>query len=101
MRRPLWPISVALVAFAASAVGIGRVAAQPPAPGAAACTALGASMFTPVAALTAPYDAGSAAQPAHCVVRGSAAPRTGGDGAGYETRLARRLPSQPGGRGLS
>ena len=37
MRRTLWPVSVVLVAFAASAVG--RVAAQQTAPGAAACTA--------------------------------------------------------------
>ena len=100
MRRTLWPISVALVAFAASAVGIGRVAAQPPAPGAAACTALGASMFTPVATLTATYDAGSAAQPAHCVVRGSAAPRTGVDGTAYETRFELRLPTDWSGRFL-
>ena len=74
-----------LVAFAASAVGTGRVAAQQTAPGAAACTALGAGMFTAVATLTATYDAGTAAQPAHCVVRGSAAPRTGIDGKAYET----------------
>jgi hypothetical protein len=39
MGRTLWPVSVVLVAFAASAVGIGRVAAQQTAPGAAACTA--------------------------------------------------------------
>ena len=46
MRRTLWPVSVVLVAFAASAVGIGRVAAQPTAPGAATCTALGTGTFT-------------------------------------------------------
>ena len=48
-----------LVAFAASAVGIGLVAAQQRAAGAAACTALGAGMFAAVTTLTATYDAGS------------------------------------------
>ena len=99
-RRTLWPISVVLVAFAASAVGIGRVAAQQTAPGADACTALGAATFTAVATLTTTYDAGSAAQPAHCVVRGSAAPRTGVDGKAYETRFELRLPTDWSGRFL-
>ena len=88
------------MAFAASSVGIGRVAAQQTPPGAAACAALGAAMFTAVATLTATYDAGNAAQPAHCVVRGSAAPRTGVDGKAYETRFELRLPTEWSGRFL-
>ena len=88
------------MAVAATAVGIGRVAAQQTAPGAPACTALGAATFTAVATLTTTYDAGSAAQPAHCVVRGSAAPRTGVDGKAYETRFELRLPTDWSGRFL-
>jgi feruloyl esterase len=57
-------------------------------------------MFTAVATLTATYDTGSAAQPAHCVVRGSAAPRTGVDGKAYETRFELRLPTNWSGRFL-
>jgi feruloyl esterase len=97
--RALARVSV-LLAFAASAASTGRVAAQQTAPGAAACTALAAGMFTAVATLTAAYDAGSAAQPAHCVVRGSAAPRTGVDGKAYETRFELRLPTDWSGRFL-
>ena len=89
--RSLGLVSV-LVVLAAS-VGIGRAAAQQTAPSAATCTALDAGMFTAVATLTATYDAGSAAQPAHCVVRGSAAPCTGADGKAYETRFELRLPA--------
>jgi feruloyl esterase len=100
MRRTLWLVSVVLVALAASAIGLGRVAAQQTAPGAAACTALGAATFTAGATLTTTYDAGSAAQPAHCVVRGSAAPRTGVDGKAYETRFELRLPTDWSGRFL-
>ena len=72
-------------------------AAQQTTPGAAACTSLGAATFTAVATLTATYDVGSAAQPAHCVGRGSAAPRTGVDGKAYETRFELRLPTDWGG----
>ena len=97
--RTLWRVSV-IVAFAAGAVGIGRAAAQQRAPGEATCTALDAGMFTAVATLTATYDAGSAAQPAHCIVRGSAAPRTGVDGKAYETRFELRLPTDWRGRFL-
>ena len=97
--RTLWRVSV-IVAFAAGAVGIGRAAAQQRAPGEATCTALDAGMFTAVATLTATYDAGSAAQPAHCIVRGSAAPRTGVDGKAYETRFELRLPTDWSGRFL-
>ena len=73
MRRALWSLPVVFV-LAASGVAIDRVAAQQTPPGAAACTALSAAAFTSVATLTATYEAGAAAQPAHCVVRGSAAP---------------------------
>jgi len=100
MRRALWGVAIVLVAFAASAVATGRVAAQQPAPGSAACTALSTATFTAVARLTTTYDAGSAAQPAHCVVRGSAAPRTGVDGKAYETRFELRLPTDWSGRFL-
>ena len=99
-RRAFWSVLVAVVAITAGAVGIGGVAAQQPTPGAAACTALGPAMFTAVATLTATYDAGNAAQPAHCVVRGSAAPRTGVDGKAYETRFELRLPTEWSGRFL-
>jgi feruloyl esterase len=57
-------------------------------------------MFAAVATLTTTYDAGSAGQPAHCVVRGSAAPRTGVDGKAYETRFELRLPTAWSGRFL-
>jgi hypothetical protein len=57
-------------------------------------------MFTTVATLTATYDAGSPAQPAHCVVRGSAAPRMGADGKAYEMRFELRLPTDWSGRFL-
>ena len=53
-----------------------------------------------LATLTATYDSGSAAQPAHCIVRGSAAPRTGADGKPYETRFELRLPTAWSGRFL-
>jgi len=69
-------------------------------PGAEACTALGVEKVAGVATLTATYDGGSAAQPAHCVVRGSAAPRTGADGKPYETRFELRLPTTWSGRFL-
>ena len=75
------------------------VAAQP-SPGSAACTALSAGSFTSVATLTATYDTGSAGQPAHCIVRGVAAPRTGVDGKAYETRFELRLPTEWSGRFL-
>src|SRR5688572_23522782 len=86
------------VVFATSAADTGRAAADPP--GAAACTALSAAIVAPVATMTATYDAGSAAQPAHCVVHGSAAPRTGVDGKAYETRFELRLPTDWSGRFL-
>jgi feruloyl esterase len=51
-------------------------------------------------ALTTTYEAGSATQPAHCVVRGSAARHTGVDGTQYETRFELRLPTTWTGRFL-
>jgi feruloyl esterase len=97
--RTLGLVSV-LAAFAASAAGMGGASAQQAAPGEATCTALDAGMFMAVATLTATYDAGSAAQPAHCIMRGSAAPRTGVDGKAYETRFELRLPTDWSGRFL-
>jgi catechol 2,3-dioxygenase-like lactoylglutathione lyase family enzyme len=57
-------------------------------------------MFMAVATLITTYHGGSAAQPAHCIVRGSAAPRTGVDGKAYETRFELRLPTEWSGRFL-
>ena len=93
-------IAVVVVAWAASTGDSTRAAADPMAPGAAACTALGAEKIAALAAITTTYDAGSAAQPAHCIVRGSAAPRTGADGKAYETRFELRLPTTWSGRFL-
>jgi poly(3-hydroxybutyrate) depolymerase len=76
----------------------GRAAADPPGP--AACAALDVTKAAGLATLTTTYDAGSAAQPAHCVARGSAAPRTGADGKPYETRFELRLPTAWSGRFL-
>jgi feruloyl esterase len=90
-------IAAALVA--AGAGDAGRPAAQAP-PGAPACTALGAVPTAGAATVTASYDAGSGGQPAHCLVRGSAAPRTGADGRAYETRFELRLPTAWSGRFL-
>jgi hypothetical protein len=56
--------------------------------------------FATVTALTTVYEAGSTTQPAHCVVRGSAAPRTGADGKPHETRFELRLPTSWSGRFL-
>src|SRR4029453_6316621 len=93
-------IAVVVVACAASTGDSTRAAADPMPPGTAACTALGAEKIAALAAITTTYDAGSAAQPAHCIVRGSAAPRTGADGKPYETRFELRLPTAWSGRFL-
>jgi predicted enzyme related to lactoylglutathione lyase len=94
-------ICVAGVVAAASG-DAGRAADDSGPPSAAACAALTSATFTAVTltALTASYDAGSATQPAHCVVRGSAAPHTGVDGKHYETRFELRLPTTWSGRFL-
>src|SRR4030095_14490050 len=86
-------VSVALLAPAFSVSMSGHRPVTPTVPGAEACTALGVEKVAGVATLTATYDAGSAAQPAHCVVRGSAAPRTGADGKKHETRFPLRPPT--------
>ena len=83
-------LGVAVQLFAASWSATGRAAESP---GAEACTAIGAGKIPALATLTAAYETASAAQPAHCVVRGSAAPRTGVDGKTYETRFELRLPT--------
>jgi len=100
MRHALAFVCVVLLAhvFAVSMSGQVRIAPMPPGP--VACAALATDKSAAVATLTATYDAGSAAQPAHCVVRGSAAPRTGADGKAYETRFELRLPTTWSGRFL-
>jgi len=100
MRRPLAFVAVALVAPAFSVSVSGQRPVTSTVPGAEACTALTVGKVAGVATLTATYDAGSAAQPPHCVVRGSAAARTGADGKAYETRFELRLPTTWSGRFL-
>jgi tannase/feruloyl esterase len=90
----------AALAIAAGAGGTGRAAVDAAVPGEAACMALATVQFAAVATLRTTYDAGSATQPAHCVVRGSAAPRTGTDDKPYETRFELRLPTTWTGRFL-
>lgn len=92
-----WAWTLALAGTAA--VGLAASPQVGP-PGAAGCQALGAERITGVATLTTSYDAGTAAQPAHCIVRGSSATRTGADGKPYETRFELRLPSEWSGRFL-
>jgi len=95
MSIKLWSrvACTAALVIAAGAGDIGRAADDAMSPGAAACTALAGVPFATVTALTTSYEAGSATQPASCVVRGSAAPRTGTDGKPYETRFELRLPT--------
>ncbi|HYJ93210.1 MAG TPA: tannase/feruloyl esterase family alpha/beta hydrolase [Vicinamibacterales bacterium] len=102
MQRVASRISASVVGlvFAISAVQTGRVAAQPTAPDAATCMALGTGTLAGLTTITTTYDAGSASQPAHCIVRGAAAPRTGADGKSYETRFELRLPTAWSGRFL-
>ena len=90
--------SATVLAFAMGAGDATHAAVDTP--GTAPCAALAAATFARVTALTTAYDAGSAGQPAHCVVRGSAAPRTGADGKPYETRFELRLPTTWSGRFL-
>jgi len=95
--------SMVVLAIAAGAGETGRAAVDAPGPGEAACTALAttsAGQFATVVTLTTTYEAGSATQPAHCVVRGSAARHTGVDGKPYETRFELRLPTTWTGRFL-
>jgi feruloyl esterase len=96
MGKGRW--AVLTTAVIVSAAGTGRAA--DPVPGADACTALAVAPLAGMATMTATYDAGSATQPPHCVVRGSASPRTGVDGKAYETRFELRLPTGWSGRFL-
>src|SRR6185503_10234775 len=99
MRSVLTPLCGLLgLACAIGSLDASQSAADPPVPGPDACSALGAGRVPSVATLTVTYDAGSATQPAHCIVRGSAAPRTGVDGKPYETRFELRLPTAWSGR---
>ena len=102
MRINLWSTlaGAAVLAFVAVASDTGRAAVEARPPGGAACAALATAQFATVTALSTAYEAGSTAQPAHCVVRGSAAPRTGADGKPYETRFELRLPTTWSGRFL-
>ncbi|HEU4691128.1 MAG TPA: tannase/feruloyl esterase family alpha/beta hydrolase [Vicinamibacterales bacterium] len=81
-------------------VSISSQASMGTPPGAEACAALASGKVAGLATLSATYDSGSNTQPAHCVVRGSAAPRTGADGKPYETRFELRLPTAWSGRFL-
>ena len=89
-----------VLAFVAGAGHSGRAAADSTFPGAEGCTALGAGAVPGLATIRTTYDGGSATQPAHCVVRASASPRTGADGKAYETRFELRLPTVWSGRFL-
>ena len=89
-----------VLALAAGAGETGRAAVDAAPPGAEACTALATAQFATVTALSSTYDPGSPTQPAHCVVRGAAAPHTGVDGKPYETRFELRLPNVWNGRFL-
>jgi hypothetical protein len=104
---------LALVAMVAVLVpsALGRVSAMqrrglPAAPGPAACAALATASLptTTISGATyaeaVPAGAPGGAQPAHCVVRGAIAPRTGEDGKKYETRFELRLPTAWSGRFL-
>ena len=89
-----------ILAFAASAERSGSAAQDSMAPGAAGCAALGTGVVAGLATMRTTYEDGSAAQPAHCIVRGSASPHTGTDGKAYETRFELRLPTMWSGRFL-
>ena len=81
-------------------VSIGSQASMGTPPGAETCAALAFGKVAGLPTLSATYDSGSNTQSAHCVVRGSAAPRTGADGKPYETRFELRLPTAWSGRFL-
>jgi hypothetical protein len=86
-------IGTAVLAIAVGAGDTGRAPVDAAGPGEAACMALATAQFATVTALSTAYEASSTTQPAHCVVRGSAVPRTGADGKLYETRFELRLPT--------
>ena len=81
-------------------VSIGSQASSADASGAEACAAHASGKVAGLATLSANYDSGSDSRPAHCVVRGSTAPRIGADGKPYETRFELRLPTEWSGRFL-
>jgi feruloyl esterase len=90
----------AVLAIALGTGDAGGAADDAAPPGESACTALATAQFATVAALSTTYETGSAAQPPHCIVRGSAARHTGVDGKPYETRFELRLPTTWSGRFL-
>jgi len=77
MRINLWSTLAGAVAptLVAGTSDIRRAADVPP-PGESASAALATAQFATVATLTTTYEAGSAAQPAHCVVRGAASSKS-------------------------
>jgi hypothetical protein len=93
-------VGAAVLAIVVGAGDSGRAADDAARPGEATCTALTTGQFATVTTLSTTYEAGSTTQPAHCVVRGSAARRTGADGKPYETRFELRLPTTWSGRFL-
>jgi hypothetical protein len=99
MRSTVPFVSAWLVA-AVFDVSIGSQASIGTPPGAETCAALASGKVAGLPTLSATYDSGSNTQPAQCVVRGSAAPRTGADAKPYETRFELRLPTAWSGRFL-
>ena len=96
-------LSTSLIIVAHASQGAGPAAVGPE-----ACAALASAGPAGTAVTTATYAGASAgggtgpaaqpALPAHCVVRGAIAPRTGADGKHYETRFELRLPTDWSGR---
>src|SRR6187402_2354621 len=111
-RQPFYTHAAVLGAIALSSIIIVAQANQGArpvaAPGPEACAALTGAGPAETTVTTATYaavntggGAGPATQPAlpaHCVVRGAIAPRTGADGKPYETRFELRLPTDWSGR---
>jgi feruloyl esterase len=99
MRYTVPFVSAWLVATVFDA-SISSQASRATPPGAEACAALASGQVGGIATLSTTFDSGSNTQPAHCIVRGSAAPRTGADRKPYETRFELRLPTAWSGRFL-
>ena len=102
MRRAFSSVPIAGVVLASVVIAsdTGRASADPHASRRRSVHRIGCRDVHACATMTTTYDAGSLSQPAHCVVRGSAAPRTGADGKPYETRFELRLPTSWSGRFL-